>query len=178
MPLLLAAASAKELQGVSGIFPASTLYLRPQLTSTLLTSQPQHVVYPYSPFNFLPYQLSKFPNLQPFFFSPSLQVEYAKGLLQKWNTKWTVNTSPVARSNMFLRAVNILGPQQLNGTRGLLSLAMMSLRTSSEAVKNTAVTQGFNYVLHLNVYFLVGLFTWNPNFPYFHPWPWAIIPLI
>ena len=76
MPLLLAAASAKELQGVSGIFPASTLYLGPQLTSTLLTSQPQHVVYPYSPFNFLPYQLSKFPNLQPFFFSPSLQVEY------------------------------------------------------------------------------------------------------
>ena len=83
MPLLLAAASAKELQGVSGIFPASTLYLRPQLTSTLLTSQPQHVVYPYSPFHFLPYQLSKFPNLQPFFFSPSLQVEYAQGLLQK-----------------------------------------------------------------------------------------------
>jgi len=36
---------------------------------------------------------------------------------------------------MFLRAVNILGLQQLNGTRGLLSLAMMSLRTSSEAVK-------------------------------------------
>ena len=83
MPLLLAAASAKELQGVSGIFPASTLYLGPQLTSTLLTSQPQHIVYPYSPFNFLPYQLSKFPNLQPFFFSPSLQVEHAQGLLQK-----------------------------------------------------------------------------------------------
>ena len=60
---------------------------------------------------------------------------------------------------MFLRAVNILGLQQLNGTRGLLSLAMMSLRTSSEAVKNTAVTQGFNNVPHLTVYFLVGLFT-------------------
>merc|ERR1712107_360928 len=49
---------------------------------------------------------------------------------------------PACRSNMFLRAVNILGLQQLNGTRGLSSLAMMSLRTSSEAVKNTAVTQG------------------------------------
>merc|ERR1711973_425454 len=39
---------------------------------------------------------------------------------------------PACRSNMFLRAVNILGLQQLNGTRGLLSLAMMSLQTSSE----------------------------------------------
>ena len=60
---------------------------------------------------------------------------------------------------MFLLAVNILGLQQLNGTRGLLSLAMMSLQTSSEAVKNTAVTQGFSYGLHLNVYFLVSPFT-------------------
>ena len=60
---------------------------------------------------------------------------------------------------MFLRAVNILGLQQLSGTKGLSSLAMMSLRTSSEAVKNTAVTQGFNYVRLLTVYFLVSLFT-------------------
>merc|ERR1712126_312986 len=66
----------KGVTGVSGIFPASTLYLGPQLTSTLLTSQPQLIVYPYSPFNFLPYQLSNFPNLQPFFFSPSLQVKH------------------------------------------------------------------------------------------------------
>merc|ERR1719234_2255440 len=81
MPLLLAAASAQELHGVS-IFstppllphpPSPSLYLVPQ-TSPMQPSQ--NNFYPYSPFYFLPYQLSNFPTLQPFFFSPSPQVKH------------------------------------------------------------------------------------------------------
>ena len=79
MPLLLAAASAQELHGVSifstpPLLPPSPppLYLAPQ-TSPLQPSQ--NYIYPYSPFYFHPYQLSNFPTLQPFFFSTSPQVE-------------------------------------------------------------------------------------------------------
>jgi len=80
MPLLLAAASAQELHGVSifstpPLLPPSPppLYLAPQ-TSPLQPSQ--NYIYPYSPFYFHPYQLSNFPTLQPFFFSTSPQVKH------------------------------------------------------------------------------------------------------
>merc|ERR1719234_375278 len=82
MPLLLAAASAQELHGVSNFDtphlvppPPPLLYLAPQ-TSPLQPSQFHNNIYPYSPFYFLTHQLSNFPTLQPFFFSPSPQVKH------------------------------------------------------------------------------------------------------
>jgi len=76
MPLLLAAASAQELHGVSKLSNLHTpnLLLPPSLYLPPL-QPPQHQNNIYPPFNFLSYQLSHFPNLQQFFFSPSLQVE-------------------------------------------------------------------------------------------------------
>jgi len=68
---LLAAASAQELHGVS-IFNTPPTLVQPPLYQPTL-QPPQNNIYP--PFNFLSYQLSHLPNLQPFFFSPSLQVE-------------------------------------------------------------------------------------------------------
>merc|ERR1719167_1615600 len=76
MPLLLAAASAQELHGGSKLsnLHTPTLLLPPSLYLPAQTPPLQNNIYP--PFNFLSYQLSHFPNLQQFFFSPSLQVKH------------------------------------------------------------------------------------------------------